>query len=358
MWDDYGSPVERIAAADPRWSWKGRWTVPAKRESVRLANAKGAEAAVTFEGTGFILTGTYLQTGGKLDVYLDDKPAETVDVYLEGEGERSNESIFHRFGLARKHSVRLVVRGEPYEGSSARAQRARRRRQRPGRFSMNILLFGATGMVGQGVLRECLLAPDVQLVETVGRSPTGVQHPKLREIVHPDLFNFSAPIEADLSGFDACFFCLGVTSAGMKEADYEKVTYGITMAAATTLSRLNSQMTFIYVSGAGTDSSERGRSMWARVKGKTENALLRLPFKAASMFRPGIIQPLHGVKSKTGVYRFFYALAKPLLPALRWALPAYVLTTEDVGQAMLAVARSGAPKCVLESKDIRDVLTR
>jgi uncharacterized protein YbjT (DUF2867 family) len=220
---------------------------------------------------------------------------------------------------------------------------------------MNVLLFGATGMVGQGVLRECLQDPGVQLVQTVGRTSTGVQNPKLREIVHQDLWNF-ASIETALSGFDASFFCLGVSSAGMKEADYDRVTYGVTLAAAETLSRLNANMTFIYVSGAGTDSSEHGRIMWARVKGKTENALMRLPFKAACMFRPGIIEPMYGAKSKTPSYRVFYALGKPLLPVMRWTFPDYVLTTEEIGRAMLKVARQGAPKQVLESRDIRAML--
>jgi uncharacterized protein YbjT (DUF2867 family) len=220
---------------------------------------------------------------------------------------------------------------------------------------MNVLIFGATGMVGQGVLRECLLDSGVQLVETVGRTATGVQHPKLREIAHKDLWNYSS-IAMELSGFDACFFCLGVSSAGMKEDEYERVTYGITMAAAETLSRLNPQMTFIYVSGTGTDSSEHGRVMWARVKGKTENALMRLPFKAAYMFRPGVIEPVYGVKSKTAWYRLFYALGKPLLTPLRWAFPDYILTTEQIGRAMLAVARRGAPMRVLESKNIRAIL--
>ena len=217
---------------------------------------------------------------------------------------------------------------------------------------MNVLLFGATGMVGQGVLRECLLDPGVLLVQTVGRSATGVQHSKLREVVHNDLSHYAA-IEPKLSGFDACFFCLGVTSSGMTEEIYERLTYGITMVAAEILSRLNPQMTFIYVSGSGTDSSERGRIMWARVKGKTENALLRLPFKAAYMFRPGIIEPLHGAKSRTPLYNVFYTLGKPLLPLLRLAFPDQILTTEQVGRAMLAVARHGFPKQILESKDIR-----
>ncbi len=216
---------------------------------------------------------------------------------------------------------------------------------------MNVLLFGATGMVGQGVLRECLLDPDVQLVETVGRTATGTQHPKVAEIVHADLWHYEA-IETSLSGFDACFFCLGVSVSGMTEADYERVTFGITIAAAETLCRLNPQMTFVYVSGAGTDSSEQGRTMWARIKGKTENALLRLPFASAYMFRPGLIEPRDGIRSKTKLYRIFYMLAKPLLPLLRLAFPGHVLTTREIGRAMLMVARSGYPKRVLESKDI------
>lgn len=219
---------------------------------------------------------------------------------------------------------------------------------------MNVLVFGATGMIGQGVLRECLLDPAVEAVETVGRTATGVQHPKLREIVHEDLSNYGS-IEKDLAGFDACFFCLGISSAGMKEPDYERVTFDITLAAAKTLARLNSQMTFIYISGAGADSSERGRIMWARVKGKTENALMRLPFKGVYVFRPGIIQPLHGVKSRTPSYRFFYALSAPLLPVLRRAFPSHILTTEEIGRAMLAIAKRGAPMQVLETRDIRAV---
>lgn len=216
---------------------------------------------------------------------------------------------------------------------------------------MDVLIFGATGMVGQGVLRECLLDPGVVRVQTVGRTATGVQHAKLREVVHADLMSY-ASIEAQLRGFGACFFCLGISSAGMREADYERVTYGITMAAAEAVARLNPDMTFVYVSGAGTDSSERGRMMWARVKGKTENALLRLPFKAAYMFRPGAIQPLHGVRSKTAAYRVLYSLTAPLLPVLRRIMPGLILTTDQIGRAMLIVARRGAPKPILESRDI------
>jgi uncharacterized protein YbjT (DUF2867 family) len=218
---------------------------------------------------------------------------------------------------------------------------------------MNVVLFGATGMVGQGVLRECLLDPEVRSVLSIGRSATGQQHPKLRELVHTDFLNYSS-IENQLSGFDACFFCLGVSSAGMPEDRYKKLTYDITLAAARTLARLNPAMTFIYVSGMGTDSSERGRSMWARVKGKTENDLLRLPFKAAYMIRPAVIVPLDGIKSKTKVYQLFYSVLGPLLPLLNGRFPKYVTTTRQLGRAMIKVARYGAPKPVLENVDIND----
>jgi uncharacterized protein YbjT (DUF2867 family) len=215
---------------------------------------------------------------------------------------------------------------------------------------MNVVLFGASGMVGQGVLRECLLDHEVTAVLSIVRKSTGQQHQKLREIVHQDFFNFSS-LESELSGFDACFFCLGVSSAGMSEENYRHVTYDITLAAARTLAKLDPNMTFIYVSGAGTDSSERGRVMWARVKGQTENALLRLPFKSAYMFRPALIVPLHGIKSRTRLYRVFYAVLRPLYPLLK-AFPKYVTTTEKLGRAMLIVAKGGAPKAVLENSDI------
>jgi uncharacterized protein YbjT (DUF2867 family) len=216
---------------------------------------------------------------------------------------------------------------------------------------MKVLLFGATGMVGQGVLRECLHATDVELVQTAGRTPTGLVHPKLLELVHSDLFDYSG-VEARLTPFDACFFCLGVSSAGMDEARYTRLTHDLTLAAAQTLARLNPVMTFVYVSGAGTDSTERGRSMWARVKGRTENALKRLPFKAVYLFRPGLILPMNGARSKTRSYRLFYALLKPALSALHHLMPSAFLTTEGVGQAMLAVVRNGAPAAVLEARDI------
>jgi uncharacterized protein YbjT (DUF2867 family) len=219
---------------------------------------------------------------------------------------------------------------------------------------MKVVLFGATGMIGQGVLRECLLDPEVESVVAIVRSATGQSHPKLREVVHRDFTDFSG-LESDLSGQNACFFCMGVSSVGMKEADYRRVTYDFTMAAARLLARLNPGMTFVFVSGAGTDSSERGRSMWARVKGQTENALLKLPFRAAYMFRPGVIVPLHGIRSKTGVYRFAYAIAGPLLPLLKAVFPKSVTTTESLGRAMIKVARDGAVKPVVESSDINQL---
>lgn len=219
---------------------------------------------------------------------------------------------------------------------------------------MKVILFGGSGMVGQGVLRECFLDPDVESVLAVGRTPLGQQNPKLREIIHKDFFNFTA-IESELRGYDACFFCLGVSSAGMTEANYRRMTYDITLAAAQTLAKLNPAMTFIYVSGLGTDSTEKGTTMWARVKGQTENALLRLPFKAAYMFRPGYIQPLHGIKSKTNWYRAMYAIVAPIYPLIRALFPKYVTTTEEIGRAMLAVAKTGYSSPVLESQDIHRV---
>ena len=216
---------------------------------------------------------------------------------------------------------------------------------------MKVILFGSTGMVGQGVLRECLRDPQVESVLTILRKPAGQPEAKVREIVHENFRDFS-PIATELRGYDACFFCLGVSSAGMNEADYRRVTYDFTMAAAGTLVRESPNLTFVYVSGAGTDSSERGRSMWARVKGMTENALLAMPFRAAYMFRPAFIQPGKGITSKTPAYRVFYKLLGPLFPAVRALFPRFVTTTGEVGRAMLEVARHGAPKRVLESADI------
>jgi uncharacterized protein YbjT (DUF2867 family) len=218
---------------------------------------------------------------------------------------------------------------------------------------VKVLLFGGTGMIGQGALRECLRDPGVEEVVSIVRRPTGAAHAKLREIVHGDFFDFS-PIERELAGFDACFFCLGVSSAGMKEPEYRRLTYDLTLAAARALAPANPAMTFIYVSGMGTDSSGHGRLMWARVKGETENALRGLPFKAACMFRPALVQPMHAVRSKTALYRAVYTLTRPLLPLLRSWFPSYVTTTEEVGLAMLSVARHGAASPILENRDINE----
>ena len=219
---------------------------------------------------------------------------------------------------------------------------------------MNVLLFGSTGMVGQGVLRECLLDPDIDRVLALVRQPSGQSHPKLRELVPADFYNLD-PNAADLSGYDACFFTLGVSSAGMSEQEYRRVTYDLTLSAAKLLARLNPGMTFLYVSGTGTDSTERGRSMWARVKGQTENALLRLPFRAAYMFRPGFIQPLHGIRSKTKLYRVLYALAAPLVPVLKLVAPSAVTTTEQLGRAMIRVAKHGYSRPIIEAREINAI---
>ncbi len=216
---------------------------------------------------------------------------------------------------------------------------------------MKVILFGATGMVGQGVLQECLASPEVESVLSIGRGVSGKSHPKLREIAHQDFTDFT-PIEREFAGYDACFFCLGVSSIGMTEAAYRKVTYEFTLAAARTLARLNPQMTFIYVSGASTDSTEKGSTMWARVKGRTESELFRLPFGAAYAFRPAYIQPLNGVLPKTAWLRAFYAVVAPLYPVWKRLLPKYVTTTAQIGSAMIHVAREGAPKRVLECQDI------
>jgi uncharacterized protein YbjT (DUF2867 family) len=218
---------------------------------------------------------------------------------------------------------------------------------------MNVVLFGATGMVGQGVLRECLLDGDVRRAVSVVRSPSGQQHVNLREVVAGNFLDLSS-VASELSGLDACIYCLGVSSAGMTEEQYTRITYDFTMEAARTLLQANPGITFLYVSGAGTDSSEGGRSMWARVKGRTENALLGLGFKAAYMFRPGFIQPLHGIQSKTKLYRAIYAVTTPLFPALRAVFPQYVTTTEQLGRAMLTVAKDGYAKPILDMREISE----
>ncbi len=219
---------------------------------------------------------------------------------------------------------------------------------------MKVIIFGATGMVGQGVLRECLVDPGVERVLSVARRPSGKQDPKFKEILHADFFDYSA-IEPELAGYDACFFCLGVSSVGMDAERYRHLTYDLTMAAATTLAKLNPGMVFTYVTGRGTDSTEQGGQMWARIKGRTENDLLKLPFRAAYMFRPAAIQPLHGIKSRTAWYQAIYTVSAPLFSLLRRIAPTYVTTTEQLGRAMIKVARDGYPKPVIESDEINRI---
>lgn len=221
---------------------------------------------------------------------------------------------------------------------------------------MRVIVFGATGMIGQGVLRECLVDPRVSGVLVVGRTPTGVRHGKLRELLHRDLTDLTG-IEDELGGFDACFFCLGVSAVGMGEEEYRRVTYDITLAAARPLAAGDPSTVFVYVSGAGTDDSERGRAMWARVKGATENALLALPFRAYC-FRPGYVRPLHGARSRTRWYRALYAVLGPLHPLLRMLAPDRVTTTEAVGRAMISVALRGWDGRVLSARDINAAAAR
>jgi uncharacterized protein YbjT (DUF2867 family) len=210
---------------------------------------------------------------------------------------------------------------------------------------MKVILFGATGMVGQGVLRECLRDETVDSVLVIGRNSIGETHPRLRELTRPDMFDFGVAVE--LQGYNACFFCLGVSAAGMSEADYTRLTYDLTLGWAKVLARSNPSMAFIYVSGAGTG----GKSMWAQVKGRTENALLSL-FPNSYMFRLAALRPMHGEVSKTRWTRISYALFHPLLPLVRTIAPGAVITTEELGRAMIRAAREGAPKRVLENRDL------
>jgi uncharacterized protein YbjT (DUF2867 family) len=219
---------------------------------------------------------------------------------------------------------------------------------------VKVVVFGATGMIGQGVLRECLLNPSVSEVVTVGRTVTGRTDPKLREIAHADLFDLE-PVRADLADADACFFCLGVSSAGMSEDAYRRITYDLTMVAGRFFAEARPDITFVYVSGQGTDSTGKGRTMWARVKGKTENDLLAL-LPHAYMFRPGYIHPMNGEKPRSRVYRAVLPVARPLYPVLRRLMPKSVTTTELLGRAMVNVAAgSGASGPVLETPDINAV---
>lgn len=214
---------------------------------------------------------------------------------------------------------------------------------------MKVILFGASGMIGQGVLMECQADPDVTSILSVARSPVG--GPKVTDLVLKDMHDYSG-VADQLAGHDACFFCLGVSSAGMSEADYTKITYDLTVAAATAILKANPNLTFCFISGASTDSTEKGSAMWARVKGKAENALLRMGFKQAYMFRPGLIQPLKGIKSRTASYRYFYAAFGWLLPVVNATLPSTITTTERIGLAMLNAVKKGYASSILETRDI------
>jgi uncharacterized protein YbjT (DUF2867 family) len=209
------------------------------------------------------------------------------------------------------------------------------------------IITGATGMVGEGVLHECLQHPKVELVLVINRKPCGIKHEKLKEIIHKDFFDHSS-IEEQLVGYNACYFCAGVSSVGKKEDEYKRITYDLTMNFANTLVKFNPELTFCYVSGVGTDSTEKGRTMWARVKGKTENDLLKLPFKAAHMFRPGYIQPTKGLKNAYKTYKIFV----PFYPILKTLFPKYVTTLSEIGIAMISVSLSGSDKKILECRDI------
>lgn len=216
---------------------------------------------------------------------------------------------------------------------------------------MKVVLFGATGMVGSGVLIECLADPRVTSVVSVVRRSGGTAHPKLLEVEHRDFFDF-APLRNSFEGADACFFCLGVSSFRLTEAEYHRLTHDLTLAAARVVLDAAPRSVFVYVSGEGTDDTGGGRVMWARVKGKTEQALRALPFKAAYMFRPGYIQPLQGVRSKTSLYQAAYNILGPLYPLLQRLAPSHVTTSVNVGRAMIEVAARGYPRPVLENEDI------
>ena len=219
---------------------------------------------------------------------------------------------------------------------------------------MNVILFGATGMIGKGVLLECLDHAEVKKVLAIGRTEVDLQHEKLEQIAHKDFFDFSG-IEKELHGYDACFFCLGISAAGLKEEDYRRITYDFAMSAAKTLFKINPNMTFTYVSGQGTDSTEKGRMMWARVKGKLENDLLALGFKRAVMFRPGLIIPKRGIKSRTAMYQRFYDYLGWLLKLVESVTPNSITDTTRIGLAMINVHLKGTEKKILNPKDINDL---
>ncbi|WP_439583281.1 epimerase [Dyadobacter bucti] len=215
------------------------------------------------------------------------------------------------------------------------------------------IITGVTGMVGEGVLLQCLQSDDVEAILIIGRKPYDIEHPKVKQVVHKDFFDIS-PIESELAGYNACFFCLGVSSVGMKEPEYFKLTHTLTLHVAGTLSRINPDMVFCYVSGSGTDTTETGKLMWARVKGKTENDLMKLPFKNAYAFRPGVMQPTEGAKNTLSFYKYF----RWLFPILRTFFPNFLSRLSQVGDAMIKVVKYGYEKNILEVKDINALADR
>jgi len=221
-------------------------------------------------------------------------------------------------------------------------------------MNLKVVITGATGMVGKGVLLECLENQDINSVLLINRRSIEMQHDKLKEIIHSDFYDLSS-IEEQLKGYDACFFCLGISAYRMSEEDYTKITYDLTLHFANTLLKLNPNMIFCYVSGQGTDGAEKSRMMWANVKGKTENAILALPFMKAFMFRPGFIQPMRGIKSSTKMYNTMYSIIKPLMPLLKFLFPKSITNTDRVGKAMINSVTKGYPKTHLDNHDINQL---
>jgi uncharacterized protein YbjT (DUF2867 family) len=216
---------------------------------------------------------------------------------------------------------------------------------------MRVVLFGATGMIGGGALIECLADDRVTAVQAISRSPTGISHAKLTEVLHRDFFDLVSVADR-LRGCDACFYCLGVTAVGLDEAAYSRATYDLTLVAAKAYLAANPSGTFCYISGAGADSTERGRTMWARVKGRTENALLNLGFTRVYLVRPGFIQPVKGVRSKTAWYQAFYTIIAPLSPLIRVLLPGVATTSAALGRALIQLAAAGFPRAIVTTRDI------
>jgi len=221
-------------------------------------------------------------------------------------------------------------------------------------MTLRAIFTGATGMAGHATLLECIENAEVEEVLVINRSALGLKHPKLKEVIHKDFFDL-ASINKQLSGFNTCYFCIGVSSVGMSEEKYHHFTYDLTVSFAETVAKLNEGLTFCYVSGAGTDSSEAKTTMWARIKGKTENKLLSMPFKSAYMFRPGYIQPMKGVKTRVFIYQIAYKVLSPLYPILKRVFPNGVTSSAQLSRAMISVSKSGFPKKILETSDINSI---